>query len=176
MSKVFRFNTSELPRRAGEMKEYQLNIPLESPIGIDVIAVPAGELTLDLRLESVAEGVLASGEVDCIAKGECIRCLDPIEFELTKSFQELYTYKPDPELEEEDQLLMDGDIIDLERPIRDAIVLSLPINPLCDESCEGLCPECGQKWRELPEEHTHAKVDPRWSGLAGLFPDNQAGE
>ena len=176
MSKAFIFNTSELPRRAGEMKEYQLTIPIESPIGIDVIAVPARDLKLDLRLESVAEGVLATGDFTCIAKGECIRCLDPIDLELSKSFQELYTYKPDPELEEEDQLLMDGDLIDLERPIRDAIVLSLPINPLCDEDCEGLCPECGQKWSELPDDHAHTKVDPRWSGLAGLFPGDQAGE
>ena len=68
--------------------------------------------------------------------------------------------------------MMDGEIIDLERPIRDAIVLALPINPLCDEDCEGLCPECGQKWSELPEDHAHESIDPRWSGLSGLFTNN----
>ena len=169
MSKVFKLNTHDLPRRAGEMKEYHLALDVESPIGIDVIAVPAGILNLDLRLESVAEGILATGEFDVVAKGECIRCLDPIELELNRNFQELYAYEASPDEEEDDQLLMDGDILDLEAPIRDAIVLALPINPLCDEECEGLCPECGLKWRELPAEHAHEQIDERWSGLKGLL-------
>ncbi len=169
MSKVFKLNTHDLPRRAGEMKEYQLALDIEKPIGIDVIAVPAGILNLDLRLESVAEGILATGEFDVIAKGECIRCLDPIELELERNFQELYAYEANPDEEEEDQLLMDGDVMDLEAPIRDSIVLALPINPVCDEDCQGLCPECGQKWAELPEDHAHEQVDARWSALKGLL-------
>lgn len=171
-SSIFKFNTHELPRRAGEMKEYQLTLDLAEPIGIDVIAVPKGPLELDLRIESVAEGVLATGEFEVIAKGECIRCLDPIELLISKNFQELYMYKPDPNLDPEeqaDQLLMDGDYLDLELPIRDAIVLSLPINPVCSEDCEGLCPECGVKWSELPDDHAHEQIDPRWSGLKGLL-------
>jgi len=176
MTKAFLLNTHDLPRRAGEMKEYRLAIELENPIGIDVIAVPAGTLNLDLRLESVAEGILATGEFEAIAKGECIRCLDPIDLHLDRNFQELYAYKADPELEEEDQLLMDGDVMNLEAPIRDAIVLALPINPLCDDECEGLCPECGQKWIELPDDHAHEQIDARWSGLKGLFPDSPHAE
>ena len=89
MSNPFLLNTHDLPRRAGEMKEYELDIQLDSPIGIDVIAVPVGILELDLRLESVAEGILATGEFDVVAKGECIRCLDPIELELSRNFQEI---------------------------------------------------------------------------------------
>lgn len=173
MSKVFKLNTHDLPRRAGEMKEYHLALDVESPIGIDVIAVPAGILNLDLRLESVAEGILATGEFDVVAKGECIRCLDPIELELNRNFQELYAYEASPDEEEEDQLLMDGDVMDLEALIRDAIVLALPINPLCDEDCEGLCPECGQKWAELPEDHAHEQLDARWSALKGLLKDEK---
>lgn len=169
--KPFRFNTHELPRRAGEMKQYHLSIDLQEPIGIDVIAVPKGALELDLRVESVAEGVLATGEFNTVAKGECIRCLDPIELAINKTFQELYAYKANPEQSDDDadELLMDGDFIDLEAPIRDGIVLSLPINPTCDEQCEGLCPDCGLKWRELPEDHAHQQIDARWSGLKGLF-------
>ena len=59
--------------------------------------------------------------------------------------------------------------MNLEAPIRDAIVLALPINPVCDEDCEGLCPECGQKWAELPAGHAHEQVDSRWSALKGLL-------
>ena len=159
------------------MKEYHLNLELEEPIGIDVIAVPKGSFELDLKIESVAEGVLATGEFDVVATGECIRCLDPVNLEISKSFQELYAYKPNPDLD--DELLMDGDFIDLELPIRDSIVLELPINPICSEDCEGLCPECGVKWRELPEDHAHQQIDARWSGLKGLLeptdePNNEA--
>jgi uncharacterized protein len=68
---------------------------------------------------------------------------------------------------------MDGDILDLEAPIRDAIVLALPINPLCDDDCEGLCSECGEKWRELPEDHAHQQIDARWGALAGLLDESQ---
>lgn len=175
MSNPFLLNTHDLPRRAGEMKEYELDIQLDSPIGLDVIAVPVGILELDLRLESVSEGVLATGEFEVVAKGECIRCLDPIELELSRNFQELYAYSPnsdDPEELEEDQLLMDGEILNLELPIRDAIVLALPINPVCDDGCQGLCPECGVKWAQLPDDHAHEVVDARWAQLQGLFTDD----
>ncbi len=67
---------------------------------------------------------------------------------------------------------MDGDEIDLEGPIRDAIILNLPINPLCSPDCLGLCPDCGEKWENLPEDHAHEVIDARWAGLAGLkLPD-----
>ena len=171
MSNPFLLNTHDLPRRAGEMKEYELDIELESSIGIDVIAVPVGILELDLRLEFVAEGVLATGEFDVVAKGECIRCLDPIDLELNRNFQELYAYAPNPDEDEEDQLLMEGEVINLEGPVRDAIVLALPINPICDENCQGLCPECGVKWADLPDDHAHEVVDARWAQLQGLFPE-----
>lgn len=71
---------------------------------------------------------------------------------------------------------MEGDIIDLEAPIRDAIVLSLPINPLCDTDCPGLCPACGVKWTNLPTAHAHEVIDTRWSGLAGILPQEPVDE
>lgn len=171
MSKAFLLNTHDLPRRAGEMKKYQIAIEFDRAIGIDVIAVPVGTLNLDLRLESVTEGILVTGEFEVVAKGECIRCLDPIALALKRNFQELYTYEPnrdDPDELEEDQLLIHGEVIDLEVPIRDAIVLALPINPVCNKECEGLCPECGKKWTELPDAHAHEQLDSRWSALKGL--------
>lgn len=179
----FRVNTHELPRRAGEMKEYSIDFDLTEKVGVDLISVPAGEvIEVDLRLESVTEGVLASADVYAVAKGECIRCLDPVEVEIDRSFQELYRYEPNTsskskgkrrneevdDLDVDDELQMDGDYIDLDIPIRDAIVLSLPINPLCSQDCQGLCPECGGKWADLPEDHAHEVIDPRWAGLTAI--------
>ena len=183
---TFQLNTYELPRRAGEMKEYVLDIPVKEKFGVDLIAVPAGEfIEVDARLESVTEGILLSADVYAVAKGECIRCLDPVEIVIDRKIQELYNYEPTNErgkkkrksstedltsedLDVADEFMMDGDILDLETPIRDAIVLSLPSNPLCSQDCLGLCPECGGKWAELPEDHAHEVIDARWAGLGGL--------
>ena len=175
-------NTHDLPRRAGEMKEYQLDIPAHARIGIPLIAVPEGDLVeLDIRLESVAQGVLASAEIYAVAHGECIRCLDPVEVVIDRKIQELYRYEPtnekgrkkrredeDVDLEGEEELQMEGDLMDLEIPIIDAIILTLPVNPLCSDECLGLCPDCGEKWEKLPEGHAHEVIDARWSGLDGL--------
>jgi uncharacterized protein len=181
----FKLNTYELPRRAGEMKEYELDIVVKERFGVDLISVPAGEvIEVDARLESVTEGVLLSADVYAVAKGECIRCLDPVEIVIDRKIQELYNYEPTNErgkkkkratedlttedLDVADEFMMDGDILDLETPIRDAVVLSLPVNPVCSHECPGLCQECGGKWADLPEDHAHEVIDARWASLGGL--------
>ena len=187
-SQVFQFNTHELPRRAGEMKEYQLDLEILEPVGVPLVAVPAGDvIEVDMRLESVAEGILLSADIYAIAKGECIRCLDPVEVTVERKIQELYRYEPtndkggkrkkhssrtdtsdEIDLDAVDELWLDGNEMNLEVPIRDAIVLDLPVNPLCSEACLGLCPDCGEKWEKLPGDHAHEVIDARWAGLAGL--------
>ena len=186
-SQVYQFNTHELPRRAGEMKEYQLDLEILESVGVPLVAVAVGDvIEVDMRLESVAEGILLSADVYAVAKGECIRCLDPVEITVERKIQELYRYEPTNEkggkrkksgrndrtdevdLEEDDELWLDGNVMNLETPIRDAIVLDLPVNPLCSEDCLGLCPDCGEKWENLPEGHSHEVIDARWAGLAGL--------
>jgi uncharacterized protein len=178
----FLLNTHELPRRAGEMKEYQLDIHANARIGVPLIAVPEGDLIeVDARLESVTQGVLLSAEIYAVAQGECIRCLDPVEVVIDRKIQELYRYEPtnekgrkkrrddeDVDLDGEEELQMEGDILNLELPIIDAIILTLPINPLCSEECLGLCPECGQKWESLPADHAHEVIDARWSALGSV--------
>lgn len=190
-SKLFIFNTHDLPRRAGEMREYDLDIPAPDRIGIDVIAVPEDQgIHIGMKLESVTEGVLVSAQVSTIAEGECIRCLDPVEVPIMRNFQELYRYVPEKahtkaqrkaaevqeDLDEDEDLMMDGELINLEGPVRDTIVLALPINPICAEDCPGLCPRCGVKWTLLEADHRHDVKDPRWEGLSDLFDPDLGGE
>jgi len=187
-SQVFQFNTHELPRRAGEMKEYQLDLEILEPVGVPLVAIPAGDvIEVDMRLESVTEGVLLTADIYAVAKGECIRCLDPVEITVERKIQELYRYEPtndkggkrkkhsartetsdEIDLDAVDELWLDGNEMNLEVPIRDAVVLDLPVNPLCSDDCLGLCPDCGEKWEKLPEGHAHEVIDARWAGLAGL--------
>ncbi|CAB5113459.1 MAG: DUF177 domain-containing protein [Actinobacteria bacterium] len=179
---VYKLNTYELPRRAGEMKEYELDIEIPEKVGVELIAVPAGDIIeVDARCESVTEGILLSAQIFATAKGECGRCLDPVEIIIDKRIQELYLYEkklerkkrvaPVDDLDIEDELTMEGDFMDLEAPIRDLIVLALPSTPLCSDDCEGLCPECGSKWADLPDTHAHEQIDARWASLAGLSID-----
>lgn len=180
---VFLLNTHELPRRAGEMKEYELDIEAPFRVGVPLIAVPEGDvIELDVRCESVTEGILVTADIYAVAEGECIRCLDPVEQVIDRKIQELYRYEPTDEkgkksrkkdedlddLDEDEALFVEGEQVNLEVPVLDAIILSLPVNPLCDEDCLGLCPDCGEKWESLPEDHAHDVVDARWAGLSEL--------
>jgi uncharacterized protein len=186
---AFLLNTHELPRRAGEMKEYQLDIDAPFRVGVPLIAVPEGDLIeLDVRCESVTEGILVTADIYAVAIGECIRCLDPVEQVVDRKIQELYRYEPTDDrgkksrkkdeeiddLDEDEVLYVEGEQVNLEVPVLDAIILSLPVNPLCDEECLGLCPDCGEKWESLPEDHSHGVVDPRWAGLSGLALEKDA--
>jgi uncharacterized metal-binding protein YceD (DUF177 family) len=59
--------------------------------------------------------------------------------------------------------------------VRDLVVLSLPLSPVCSEDCQGLCVDCGQRLDDLPADHSHELLDPRWAGLAGRFASSPDG-
>nr|WP_246222539.1 YceD family protein [Phytoactinopolyspora limicola] len=139
-----------------------------------VVGVPEGTaIRLELRLEAVMEGVLVSGTARASFTGECARCLDPIGGDIVVDVQELYAYpenEPGPEAGEGDLLVID-DNIDLEQPVRDAVVLALPSAPVCREECPGLCSVCGARLADDPS-HQHDITDPRWAALAELLADD----
>jgi DUF177 domain-containing protein len=165
-------DTRDLPRSPGSMRAVQRVVNAPADLGLELIGVPAGaDLTLDLRMESVTEGVLVSGTVHAPVEGECGRCLRPVTDSVTVPFQELYAYahSATEETTEEDEVgRLQGDLLDLEPAIRDAVVLALPSHPLCRADCPGLCPECGVPWDELPAGHSHQQLDSRWAALAKL--------
>jgi uncharacterized protein len=166
-------DTRELGRRAGLQRQYRREIPVSAKLGLDMVGVPQGSLlVLDVRLESVTEGVLATGTVTGTVTGECGRCLTGFTDELAVDFVELFAY-PNSATEEttdpDEVPRLEGDHLDLEPVVRDAVVLSLPLTPLCRPDCGGLCPECGERLDDLPEDHAHVQLDPRWAALAERF-------
>lgn len=165
-------DTRDLPRRPGAMRTVKRVAPAPADLGVELIGVPEGaDLDLDLRLESVSEGVLVSGAISGPVRGECGRCLREINDSVVVNVQELYAYADsttDETTDEDEVGRMQGDLIDLEPALRDAVVLTLPTNPLCREDCPGLCPECGVHWDDLPADHSHQQIDPRWAGLSQL--------
>ena len=174
-------------------------MPAPEDMHLELVRVPDGaDMTLEVRFEAVTEGVLATGTVTAPLAGECARCLAPLTSSVTASFQELYLYQDErphgpagrepagrgahdrhdrrhrsdhdePEERDDEQLYLDGDLLDLEPMLRDAIVLALPMSPLCRDDCPGLCIECGVPLADAGPDHRHDEAtDPRWARLKQL--------
>lgn len=163
-------DTRELGRRPGAMVRFRLAAPTPGRLRVELAGVPDDAvLDVDLRLEAVMEGVLATGTVHVPVVAECSRCLDPLRQVLDAEFQQLYVY-PDADQPSDDELgVIDNEQIDLEWAIRDAVVLALPLAPRCREDCPGLCAACGVRLADDPT-HQHAGSDSRWATLAAWQP------
>lgn len=170
------------------MKRLSRTAPAPADLGVEFLGVPEGAaVELDLRLESVMEGVLVTGTANVPLRGECVRCLEPLEQEAEADYQEMFSY-PDADdrsraaaetgddAEEEDTLRLEGDLFDLEPVLRDAVVLSLPLQPVCQEDCPGLCPDCGTRLADEPDHGHDDAVDIRWAALQGLAGTIRDGE
>jgi len=157
------------------MREVTLDVPLAEKWGEGLVAVAEKQnVDIDVRLESVHEGILVSGEASADAVGICGRCLIDITEPVEVEFQELFAYPG----EEATDFEVQDDHVDLETLVRDAIVLSLPFQPVCRPDCPGLDPETGERLADHPgTEQSHA-LDPRWAALAELAtdPDTEPGE
>ncbi|MBF0698304.1 YceD family protein [Actinomyces bowdenii] len=172
----------DLPRPAGSVKSLHLSTPAPAQLGNEVIGVLEGsDLDIEVTLTSMDEGVLAQARAQCRIHGECVRCLRDLDEERTVSIDELYflpeaieAQRAQGDEEAEDLLELGETTLDLEPALRDAIIPTLPLRPLCRPECPGLCPECGERMEDLPADHHHEVIDPRWAALAG-FMDQAAG-
>jgi uncharacterized protein len=169
-------DTRELGRRPGSQRLRSFSAPAPADLGIEVLRVPEGSpVAFELRLEAVMEGVLVTGEAQADLVGECARCLEGIRDEIVADFQELYVYEESDTAataEDDDTRRLEGDLIDLEPLLRDAVVLALPFQPLCRDDCPGLCVECGARLADDPDHRHDEPIDPRWAKLQAL--DEQA--
>lgn len=166
-----------LQRRPGSMVTVTRTVPGPPDLGVALARVPVGsDVELDLRLESVMEGVLVSGTADLSIEAECARCLEPVAWEEDIDLSELFVYPAtdargavvdEPGPEDDPLPTIEDDCVDLEPTLRDAVVLALPLAPLCRSDCAGLCAECGIRLDDAPG-HAHEQVDPRWEALRGL--------
>ncbi len=149
------------------MKEIHRIAEAPDGIGTDVIGVPPGSpVEMELRLESVVEGVLVTGTAEVSLQGQCARCLEPTTSVEEVDLQELYLY-PGKEPDDDEASRLADDLIDLEPLLRDTVVLDLPFTPLCRPDCAGLCPDCGANLNVDPDHRHDDRIDPRWAGLSG---------
>lgn len=166
----------DLPRQEGSEREFSLTLSAPADCGVELLKVPENSpIELDMRLQSVSEGIFVQGQARTTAFGQCSRCLADLEVAMDEAIAELVFYPESRQAlldegdEEADELpVVEDEHIDLEPIIRDALVLAMPFRPLCKPDCEGLCAECGERWEDLPDDHEHEFLDPRFSALDDL--------
>ncbi len=159
----------DLVHRPGEMREHTIEVAAPEKWGEGLVAVDQGEpVVVDVRLESVHEGILATGEVDTRFTGVCSRCLRDIAEDLQVEFQELFAYPG----EEETDFEVQDDHVDLETLVREALVLALPFQPVCQPDCPGLDPVTGERLADGAGPQQSQPLDPRWAALQDFTTTN----
>ncbi len=132
--------------------------------GVAAEIAPGSPVTVDLLLERVPEGIVVRGTVAARWSSSCSRCLEPVTGDISVHVDELFETVP---LEGETYKL-DEDLIDLEPMVRDALLLELPLAPLCTPDCSGLCPTCGTNRNLSSCDCSTEELDPRWATLRSL--------
>ena len=162
----FQVQVAALRKQNGATRDEHREGVIED-LGAVSVVVPGGALVLlDLTLASYPGGIMATGTVSAPWQGECRRCGGPVEGTVVAEVRERYAPVGGSDRDEEAYPLT-GDELDLEPLARDAVLLELPLAPLCAEDCRGLCPTCGAN-RNTDPCSCAPPGDPRWSALDAL--------
>lgn len=170
---------ADLRRHPGTRRQFTESVEL-SGLGISSATVPEGaSIDIDLELETLSNGLVATGTITTPWVGECRRCLQPVEGRSVAKVREIFEPRP---VEGETYPLAE-DTVNLEPMVRDAVLLALPLAPLCSEDCRGPAPEsfparlAGELEETEEEEGSGPISDPRWAALAELdFEPDDSGE
>ena len=172
------FDTRTLGRQPGSARSETRVVPAPGDLRVALASVPFGaEIKLTVFLEAVSEGVLVTAEAAAPVTGECARCLEPVVSSVDVTFRELYEDDDARQADygdDCDRRFLAGELLDLEPAFRDAVVLALPLAPLCRADCAGLCAECGVRLADAGPGHAHdSGPDPRWARLRQLNTDTE---
>jgi uncharacterized protein len=151
-------------RHPGNARPVEATVELDGLAGVAAEIPPGSPVGIDLLLERVPEGIVVRGTLATAWSSACSRCLEPVGGEISVHVDELFETAP---LEGETYKL-DDDVIDLEPMVRDALLLELPLAPLCDPDCAGLCATCGANHNLTRCECVTTEIDPRWAALRSL--------
>ena len=160
-------DVSDLLRRPGASERVRADASLEG-LRVPLAWVAEGEpLRADLLLEALVDGIHVTGVVAGDLTFECRRCLREVVQPLALPLDDVFLYPGEAD-DDGEVYRVEGEAIDLEPLIRDAVMLAMPLNPLCREECKGLCTTCGADLNETDCGHSQEPVDVRWTGLEQL--------
>ena len=166
-------------------EEYPVATALEAangefkPFAPDVTAVRG--VRLNLTIQKTGSEYFCRGEVTATYTVECARCLAEFQQKISQPTEFIACGTDQPAArggktpDDEDYVFFhSGDLCaDVGEPVRQALILSLPMKPLCSKDCRGLCPTCGLNLNEQTCNCIKDTVDPRWEGLRGLANSDQ---
>lgn len=153
---------------------------LKGPLGKSItLDIDTGPKELDdlevaflkgtVRVIRVENGVFVEGEVRSQLRLECVRCLDPFDFPVTLTLAEKFRLPESPPEQGVPYAVRDDNKIDLEPLLREQAWLAIPMKPLCDPDCQGLCPQCGVNLNEESCTCEKERIDPRLAALKELL-------
>jgi uncharacterized protein len=160
-----RVNAIELLRQPGALRAVDASV---SGDVLDVVHESlTGDISLDVELEALNDGIVVRGSVAAPWSAPCRRCLRPLTGQAVAEVDELYQVKV---LDDDAYPIIDGQL-DLAPLTRQAALLELDDERLCREDCAGLCPNCGIDFNTDTCDCDTEIKDPRWSALDGLVLD-----
>ena len=171
-------SVTELLRRPGTRRDVRRTVTSPGYV-VTGSAVPEGaDISVDLVVESTADpGTLTvSGTIAAPWTGECRRCLDPVEGTLEVDMHEVFSRRADAVSADDEVWPLEGEEIDLDAVVADAVLLALPLAPLCGPDCRGPAPEEFPAVTEddAADDATEPDAparDPRWAALDQLHFD-----
>jgi uncharacterized protein len=161
---ALRQNVADLLHRPGSRRGIHLEEPVPGLVSTGAGVADDEPVVVDLLLERVPEGIVVRGTARARWTAACSRCLRPVGGEVAPELRELF----EPEPLDGETYPLEHEHIDLALPVRDAVLLELPLAPLCREECAGLCPVCGADRNDDPCACEQDTTDPRWAALSQL--------
>jgi uncharacterized protein len=157
-------NVAELLRHPGTRRAVRVEVPSDGLCVVDTTVAEGTPIDVDVELESLTDGIVVTGRVSARWEAVCRRCLGPVEGLVDVFVRELYQARP----ESDEAFAIQNDVLDLEPLVREAVLLDLPLAPLCRPDCAGLCPECGADLNAADCGHRRGDTDARWAALDDL--------
>ena len=164
-TRALRINATELLRQPGAVRAVHADV---SGDDLDVVHdALSGDVTVDVELEALNDGIVARGEVSAPWQRPCRRCLRELSGVASAPIDELYQLEA---LDEDAEMIVDGQL-DLAPMARQVVLLELDEERLCREACAGLCPQCGIDRNDEACDCDTTVTDHRWAALDGLVLD-----
>lgn len=161
---VFLVNVADVRRAAGSRKPVHVSAPIGELQVVDTVVAADADVEVDVELESVDDGIVATGRVRAPWTSICRRCLGPAEGFTEVDVREVFSPRPIAE----DIYPLPHDQVDLAELARDAIALELPLAPLCRPDCEGLGSITEDELEVEADDEPAPILDPRWAALESI--------
>lgn len=169
-----KLNVSSLKEQLNGHIHQDVNVTLDAPPEGVAFMGPFGG-TVDAY--GMTDAIFVQADLRGSVRLECARCLAPVVVQVAVKFDEEFrpgtpSIAGEMEEDEEGNLFSryNGEEIDLTEPIRQQVLLELPLKPLCKHDCAGLCPICGGNKNEQACTCQRTEVDPRLEALKKLLP------